>query len=87
MRKKILIQAITLSSLRLLDLKPKDLSNKRLLDVLLNFLPEETRKSGKPREYFERAMFSPENFRKLSEDEKSIYINVVKKILDRAFIN
>ena len=87
MRKKILLQTLTLSSLRLLDLKPKDLKNKRLPDILLNFLPEETRKSGKPREYFEKAMLSPENFNKLSEDEKSIYIKLVKTILDKAFLN
>ncbi len=87
MRKKILLQTLTLSSLRLLDLKPKDLKNKKLPDILLNFLPEETRKSGKPREYFEKAMFSPENFNNLSEDEKSIYIKLVKTILDKAFLN
>jgi len=76
-----------LSSLRLLDLKHKDLSNKKLSDIVLNFLPEETRKSGKPREYFERAMLSPENFNELSEDEKSIYVDLVRKILNKAFIN
>ena len=75
------------SSLRLLDLKPKNLSNKKLPDIVLNFLPDETRKSGKPREYFEKAMFSPENFNELSEDEKSFYIDLVKTILDKAFIN
>ena len=75
------------SSLRLLDLKPKNLSNKKLPDIVLNFLPDETRKSGKPREYFEKAMFSPENFNELSEDEKFFYIDLVKTILDKAFIN
>ena len=87
MRKTILLQTLTLSSLRLLDLKPKDLSNKKLLDIVLNFLPEETRKSGKPREYFEKEMLSLENFNKLSEDEISTYINLVKTILDKAFKN
>jgi hypothetical protein len=87
MRTKILLQTLTLSSLRLLDLKPKDLSNKELLDIVLNFLPEETRKSGRPREYFEKEMLSPENFSKLSGDEKSTYTNLVKTILDKAFLN
>ena len=75
------------SSLRLLDLKPKDLSNKKLPDIVLNFLPEETRKSGKPREYFERTMLSPENFNGLSEDERSTYVDLVRKILNKAFLN
>jgi len=87
MRKTILLETLMLSSLRLLDLKPKDLGNKRLSDIVLNFLPEETRKSGKPREYFERAMLSPENFSGLSEKEKSIYLDLVKRLLDKAFIN
>jgi len=81
------IQKLTLSSLRLLDLKPRDLSNKRPLDILLHFLTDETGKIGKPREYFERAMLSPENFNGLSEDEKSTYTDLVRKILNKAFIN
>ena len=87
MRTKILLQTLTLSSLRLLHLKPRDLSNKKPLNILLNFLTDETRKSGKPREYFERAMLSPENFNELSEDEKSFYVDLVRKILNKAFIN
>ena len=87
MRTKILLQTLTLSSLRLLDLKHKDLSNKKPLNILLNFLTDETRKSGKPREYFERAMLSPENFNELSGDEKFIYVDLVKTILDKAFKN
>jgi hypothetical protein len=81
MRKTILLETLMLSSVRLLDLKHKDLSNKKLLNIVLNFLPEETRKSGKAREYFEKAMLSPENFNELSEDEKSIYVDLVKTIL------
>jgi len=87
MRRTILLETLMLSSLRLLDLKHKDLSNKKLSDIVLNFLPEETRKSGKPREYFEKAMLSPENFNELSEDEKSIYVDLVRKILNKAFKN
>jgi hypothetical protein len=37
-------------------------------------------KSGKPREYFERTMLSPENFNGLSEDERSTYVDLVRKI-------
>lgn len=87
MRTRILLQKLTLSSVRLLDLKAKDLSNKKPLNILLSFLTDETRKSGKPREYFEKAMLSPENLNGLSEDEKSIYIDLVRKILNKAFIN
>jgi hypothetical protein len=87
MRTRILLQKLTLSSVRLLDLKAKDLSNKKPLNILLSFLTDETRKSGKPREYFEKAMSSPENLNGLSEDEKSIYIDLVRKILNKAFIN
>jgi hypothetical protein len=87
MRTKLLLQTLALSSLRLLDLKPKDLRNKKPLGILLSFLSNETRRSGKPREYFERAMLSPENFNGLSEDEKSIYIDLVRKILNKAFKN
>ena len=68
-------------------MKPRDLSNKKPLGILLNFLTDETRKSGKPREYFERAMLSPENFNELSEDEKSFYVDLVRKILNKAFLN
>ena len=87
MRTKLLLQTLALSSLRLLDLKPKDLRNKKPLGILLIFLSNETRRSGKPREYFEKEMLSPENFNELSEDEKSIYVDLVKTILDKAFKN
>ncbi len=87
MRTKLLLEALTLSSSRLLDLQFRDLGDKKPLGILLDFLIDETRKSGKPREYFERAMLSPENFNGFSDDEKSIYIDLVRKILNRAFIN
>ena len=87
MRTKLLLQTLALSSLRLLHLRPKDLSNKEPLNVLLSFLSDETRKSGKPREYFERALLSPENFNGLSEDERSTYVDLVRNILNKAFLN
>jgi hypothetical protein len=87
MRTKLLREALTLSSSRLLDLKPGELSDKKPLCILLDFLTDETRKSGKSREHFERAMLSPENFNGFSDDEKSIYVDLVRKILNRAFIN
>lgn len=68
-------------------MKREDLNNKKPLNVLLRFLSDETRKSGKPREYFEKAMLSPENFNRLSEDEKFIYVDLVRKILNKAFLH
>ncbi len=53
----------------------------------MNVLPEAIRKSGKPRNYFERAILSPENFSGLSEKEKAVYLDLVKRVLDKAFIN
>ena len=87
MRTKLLLEALMRSSVRLLDLKPGDLCNKEPMDTLLDFLTDETQISGKPREYFERAMLSPENFNGLPEDEKSTYIDLVRKILNKAFVN
>ncbi len=75
------------SSLRLLNLPRKHLGNTTLSDVVLNVLPEAIRKSGKPRNYFERAILSPENFSGLSEKEKAVYLDLVKRVLDKAFIN
>lgn len=68
-------------------MKRKDLNNKKPLNVLLRFLSDETRESGKPREYFEKAMLSPENFNRLSEDEKFIYVDLVRRILNKAFLH
>jgi hypothetical protein len=87
MRTEILVQKLTVSSSRLLHLNLRELRDKKSLDALLNFLTDETRKSGRPREYLERAMLSPENFSGLSDDEKSTYIDLVGKILNKAFIN
>jgi hypothetical protein len=87
MRTKLLLETLMQSSVRLLGLRPGDLSKKKHLDILLDFLTDETRKSGRSREYFERAMLSPENFSGLSEDERSAYIDLVRKILNKAFIN
>lgn len=87
MRTKLLLESLKRSSVRLLDLNSGELCNKEPLDILLDFLADETRKSGKPREHFERVMLSPENFNELSGDEKSTYTNLVKTILDKAFKN
>jgi hypothetical protein len=87
MRPKVVLQTLTSSSSRLLDLKPRDLKNKKPSEILLNVLPEKTRESGKPRDYFEQAMLSPESFRELAEDESRIYLSLVKKVLDKAFMN
>ena len=87
MRPKVVLQKLTLSSSRLLDLKPRDIKNKKPSEILLNVLPEKTRESGKPRDYFEQEMLSPENFRELAADESRIYLNLVKKVLDKALMN
>lgn len=87
MRTRRLLEALRLSSSRLLDLQSRNLGDKKPLGILLDFLIDETQKSGKSREYFERAMLSPENFSGFSDDEKSLYIDLVRKILNRAFIN
>ena len=68
-------------------MKPKDLKDKRPSEILLTVLPEKTLESGKPRDYFEQAMLSPESFRELAEDESRIYLSLVKKVLDKAFMN
>ena len=82
-----MVETLTLSSSRLLDLKPGELSDKKPLCILLDFLIDKIRISGRPREYFERAMLSPEHCNGLSNDEKSVYVDLVRKILNRAFIN
>jgi len=46
MRTRILLQKLTLLSVRLLDLKAKDLSDKKPLNILLRFLTDETRKGA-----------------------------------------
>ena len=55
-----------------------------LPEILLNILPEEIKKSGKGREYFEERMLR-NWFPGLTEDEKVLVISLTKAVLDRAF--
>ena len=55
-----------------------------LTEILLNILPEEIRKTGKGREYFEGKMLG-NWFPDLSEDEKVLVVSLTKAVLDKAF--
>ena len=56
----------------------------KLTEILLDILPEEIRKTGKGREYFEGEMLA-NWFPDLSDDEKVLVISLTKEVLDRAF--
>jgi len=53
-------------------------------EILLNILPEEIKKSGRGREYFEERMLR-HWFPDLTEDEKVLVISLTKAVLDRSF--
>ena len=55
-----------------------------LTEILLDILPEEIKKSGRGREYFEERMLR-DWFPDLTEDEKVLVISLTKAVLDRAF--
>jgi hypothetical protein len=55
-----------------------------LTETLLNILPEEIKKSGRGREYFEETMLR-NWFPDLSEDEKILVRSLTKAVLDKAF--
>jgi hypothetical protein len=55
-----------------------------LTEILLDILPEEIKKSGRGREYFERRMLDSW-FPDLTEDEKVLVVSLTKEVLDRAF--
>jgi hypothetical protein len=55
-----------------------------LTEILLDILPEEIKKSGRGREYFEEGMLR-DWFPDLTEDEKVLVISLTKEVLDRAF--
>ncbi|MFB0507891.1 MAG: hypothetical protein ACETWT_14265 [Thermodesulfobacteriota bacterium] len=55
-----------------------------LTQILLNILPDEIRKSGRGREYFEERMLR-NWFPDLTEDEKVLVISLTKAVLDRSF--
>ncbi|MFQ5904042.1 MAG: hypothetical protein ACE5JO_10150 [Candidatus Binatia bacterium] len=55
-----------------------------LAEILLDILPEEIKKSGRGREYFEERMLR-NWFPDLTEDEKVLVISLTKAVLDRSF--
>ena len=55
-----------------------------LSEILLDILPEEIKKSGRGREYFEGGMLR-NWFPDLTEDEKVLVLSLTKAVLDRAF--
>ena len=55
-----------------------------LTEILLDILPEEIKKSGRGREYFEEEMLR-NWFPDLTEDEKVLVLSLTKAVLDRAF--
>lgn len=57
---------------------------RKLTEILLDTLPEEIKKSGRGREYFEQRMLT-DWFPDLTEDEKVLVLSLTKEVLDRAF--
>ena len=55
-----------------------------LTEILLDILPEEIKKSGRGREYFEERMLR-NWFPDLTEDEKVLVISLTKAVLDKSF--
>lgn len=55
-----------------------------LTEILLDILPEEIRKTGMGREYFEGKMLG-NWFPDLSDDEKVLIRSLTKAVLDKAF--
>lgn len=55
-----------------------------LAEVLLDILPEEIRRSGQGREFFEERMLR-DWFPDMTDDEKVLVRSLTKAILDRAF--
>ena len=59
-------------------------SGEIVTEILLDILPEEIKKSGRGREYFEENMLR-NWFPDLTEDEKVLVISLTKAVLDKAF--
>ncbi len=55
-----------------------------LTEILLDIIPEEIKKSGRGREYFEERILR-NWFPDLTEEEKVLVIALTKAVLDRAF--
>lgn len=61
------------------------LTKKELLDIIMDFIPEETRKSGLGREHFEKTMLDSINLKCFSKQEKANYIRIMRVVLDKVF--
>lgn len=61
------------------------LTKKELLDIIINFIPEETKKTGLGREHFEKAMLDSINLKCFTKEEKTNYIKIMKVVLDKVF--
>ena len=57
---------------------------RKLTEILLDTLPEEIKKTGRGREYFEQRMLR-DWFPDLTEDEKVLVLALTKAVLDKAF--
>ena len=57
---------------------------RKLTEMLLDTLPQEIKKSGRGREYFERRMLG-DWFPDLTENEKVLVLALTKAVLDKAF--
>jgi hypothetical protein len=62
-----------------------NLTRERLLDLILNIIPQETRKTGLSRERCEELMFNSISVKCFSEQEKAYYGRLLKEVLSRAF--
>lgn len=58
-----------------------------MIETIAGFLPEEVKKTGKPREYFEERMLE-RYWRGYLDDEQFLIVRaVVKAILDRTYMS
>jgi hypothetical protein len=69
---------------RLLSRREKTEMGEMLAEILLDILPEEIRRSGQGREFFEERMLR-DWFSDMTDDEKVLVRSLTKAILDRAF--
>jgi hypothetical protein len=62
-----------------------NLTREGLIELILNIIPRETRKTGLSRERCEELMFNSISVRCFSEQEKVYYARLLNVVLDRAF--
>lgn len=61
----------------------RDISD--MIDTIMGLLPEEVKKSGKPREYFEEKMLDRSRWGHLDDGQYLIVWTMVKAVLDRIY--